>query len=318
MRMQLKISDSTTGLSGKDVKKLTLVKHSIPRDFHELARLLENLSGVTERVFGAASPLTSMLSRCVHFLTRSGRTHVSSLHQLVFADTSAPIRVGLFIDRRIQQFLTACASCDHADLVDLELFDFRQARQQLHDGAFVPLCPYLKAKLGGGATGQQPSRTLGNSKGSAGRAGYADNVVLNPTRRAAKISSKDHWQTFVDHTSEAPIPNLCCRYHLNGQCRKGCYYSDTHVPLTPDQKTALGSWISKCRSRMPSVSSGANTTSKKQKVVGNRDQAYPSTQPLAIVDAPTAVLARRGGTSRRGGLPVLSMRGQSKPLGMHR
>lgn len=62
MRIQLKITDSTTGLSDKDAKKLTLVKNTIPRDFQELARLLENLGGVTELVFEPASPITSMLN----------------------------------------------------------------------------------------------------------------------------------------------------------------------------------------------------------------------------------------------------------------
>ena len=33
MRMQLKVADSTTGLSDKDIKKLTLVRHVVPRDF---------------------------------------------------------------------------------------------------------------------------------------------------------------------------------------------------------------------------------------------------------------------------------------------
>ena len=60
MRMQLKISDSTTGLSDKDVKKLTIVKHTTPHDFQGLSRRLENFAGVTELVLGAASLLNSM------------------------------------------------------------------------------------------------------------------------------------------------------------------------------------------------------------------------------------------------------------------
>ena len=68
MRMQLKIVDSMTGLSDKeDVKKLTVVKHTIPRAFEELAKLLKNFAGVTELIFGAASPLNSMLTGLVHF-----------------------------------------------------------------------------------------------------------------------------------------------------------------------------------------------------------------------------------------------------------
>lgn len=78
------------------------------------------------------------------------------------------------------------------DLVDLNLFDFRhQARQQLRDGAFVyPLCPYLKAKLGGSAASQSAPTAAVHAGGSAGRSGYADDVVTNPHGRAAKISSK--------------------------------------------------------------------------------------------------------------------------------
>ena len=266
MRMQLKIADSTTGLSDKDVKKLTLVKHTVSRDFHELLGLMENLSGVTALVFGGAPPITAMLEGWVHFLTKSDGTVVSNLRQCTAVDKLAPSRVGWFVDRRIQQFLPACASCNHADLVDLDLFDFRYARQQLRDGAFVyPLCQYLKAKLGGGAPGQLTPR-LGSNSGGGGRAGYSDDVVVNPQGRIEKITSKDHWQTFIDHAGEAPLPNLCCCYHLNGRCKKGCPIDDTHVPLSAAQKTALASWVSKCRGKMPSTSGGADTGgSKKQK-----------------------------------------------------
>jgi hypothetical protein len=59
--MQLKVTDSTTGLSGKDVKQLTQIKHTAPRDFRELAGLLENMARVTELVFGQVSPLSAML-----------------------------------------------------------------------------------------------------------------------------------------------------------------------------------------------------------------------------------------------------------------
>ena len=60
--MQLKVTDSTTGLSGKDVKQLTQIKHTAPRDFRELAGLLENMARVTDGlVFGRVSPLSAML-----------------------------------------------------------------------------------------------------------------------------------------------------------------------------------------------------------------------------------------------------------------
>jgi hypothetical protein len=61
MRMQLKVADSTTGLSDKDIKKLTLVRHVVPRDFRGLAELFENMAGVTALIFGSAAPITLIL-----------------------------------------------------------------------------------------------------------------------------------------------------------------------------------------------------------------------------------------------------------------
>ncbi|KAI2492527.1 hypothetical protein MHU86_22009 [Fragilaria crotonensis] len=273
MRMQLKITDSTTGLTDKDVKRLTQVRHTVPRDFRELAGLLENMAGVSELVFGTRSPITTMLTAWVHFLTKTGGTTVAHLRQLASVDGTAPSRLGWFIERRLQQFLVACAACDHIDLVDPGLFDFAQARQQLVDGMFqFPISPYLKSKLGG-----EDSHAVGASSsrgGSSGRsAGYADDVAINPNGRLVKISSKDNWQTFVDHASEAPIPNLCCRYHLNGKCVKSCFHANTHVALTEEQKAGLTTWVAKCRSRMRSNQDEQGEKPKKLKLV-NRDHAY--------------------------------------------
>ncbi len=63
MRMQLKVVDSTTGLSDKDIKKVTLVRHVAPRDFCALAELFANMAGVTELIFGPPAPVTTMLVR---------------------------------------------------------------------------------------------------------------------------------------------------------------------------------------------------------------------------------------------------------------
>ncbi|KAI2489345.1 hypothetical protein MHU86_25258 [Fragilaria crotonensis] len=290
MRMQLKITDSTTGLTDKDVKRLTQVRHTVPRDFRELAGLLENMSGVSELVFGPRSPITTMLTAWVHFLTKTGGTTVAHLRQLASVDVTAPSRLGWFIERRLQQFLVACAGCDHIDLVDPSLFDFTQARQQLVDGMFqFPICPYLKSKLGGE---DSPAPGASSSRGgaSSGRSGYADDVVTNPIGRLIKISSKDNWQTFVDHAGEAPIPNLCCRFHLNGRCVKSCFHSSTHVALTDEQKAGLTAWVAKCRSRMRSHQDEGDKT-KKPKLV-NRDHAYslpaPSQPQLDLV-MPTTI-----------------------------
>ena len=294
MRMQLKVTDSTrTGLSDKDIKKLTVVRHTLLKDFDELTTMLDNMAGITGLVFGLASPINSMLRGWSRFLTKSGGTVVTSLRHLTAADKTAPSRLGWLIDRRLQQFLTACASCDHADLVDLDLFDFRQA---LRDGAFMyPLCPYLADKFNGRDSGQPRLRSTTRGPGRGGQEGNsgrnADDVVVNPQGKAAKITSKDHWQTFIDHASEAPLPGLCCRYHLNGRYKRGCHYAETHTALTAGrEKAAIPGWIAKCRARMPTpgkVDADSNSSNKKPKL-GNSDNAYFSTPSPALATAITS------------------------------
>jgi hypothetical protein len=71
VQMQLKTTDTTTGFSDKDIKTMTKLSFTAPRDFHELARLVENMAGITEILFGARSPLADMLYEWGHFLTRA-------------------------------------------------------------------------------------------------------------------------------------------------------------------------------------------------------------------------------------------------------
>jgi hypothetical protein len=189
MCMQLKVADSTTGLSDKDIKKLTLVRHVVPRDFRALAELFANIAGVTELIFGTTAPVILMLGSWVHFLTRTGGSTVANLRRLAFQDVTAPSRLGWFVERRIQQYLTSCASCGHIDAVNATLFDFQAERQHLEDGLFLhPLCPYLKTKLGLADASSVP-----RSGGGPGRGGsaYPTNAVRNPSGRLFKITSRD-------------------------------------------------------------------------------------------------------------------------------
>jgi hypothetical protein len=170
MRMQLKVTDSTKELSDKDVKQLTIVKHSVSHSFQDLSALCENMAGVTELVFGLRSPVVTMLRSWVEFLSRSGGMTTAGLRQLAHTDPTSPARLGWFIERRLQQYLTACAAADHIDSVDF--FAFNATRQQLEDDVFCyPLCAYLQARLAGkkGAAGPPPPAFAGSRGGSAQR-----------------------------------------------------------------------------------------------------------------------------------------------------
>ena len=156
--------------------------------------------------------------------------------------------MGWFIERRLQQFLIECASTDHIDLVSLRLFDFQDVRQQLQDGVFnYYLCPYLKAELGGSPN---PGAGGGTGGSSGRRVNYPTDTIVNPQARSFRLTGQDMWQVFLDHAREAPLANMCCRYHLNGRCVDSCNYRHTHVPLTAEQLAAMPGWLAKCRCRM--------------------------------------------------------------------
>ncbi|KAI2502885.1 hypothetical protein MHU86_11554 [Fragilaria crotonensis] len=95
--MQLKTTDTTTGFSEKDIKSMTKLNFTVPKDFHELARLIENMSGVLE-LLQSQFPLTHMLDEWSRFLTRAVGSTLATLRQLAHADPSAACRLGWFIE----------------------------------------------------------------------------------------------------------------------------------------------------------------------------------------------------------------------------
>ncbi|KAI2502890.1 hypothetical protein MHU86_11559 [Fragilaria crotonensis] len=106
VQMQLKTTDTTTGFSDKDIKSMTKLNFTIPRDFHELARLLENMAGVAELLFGPRSPLTQMLDEWCRFLTQAVGSTLATLGQLAHEDVTA-LHVTVYVGRIIWPYCAA-------------------------------------------------------------------------------------------------------------------------------------------------------------------------------------------------------------------
>ena len=289
VQMQLKTTDTTTGLSEKDIKTMTKLSYTIPHDFHELARLVENMAGVTELIFGAFSPLTGMLEEWSRFLTKTVGSTLATLRRLAHTDKTAACRLGWFIDRRMQQYLVLCAGVENEHEINPALLEFRTTRQQLEDGAFVyPACDFLQDRLGRGASTAKSEPNNNASTTSAGarpaRRPPADEVI-NPQSGTFSTDADDNWQVFINQAKSGPIPNMCCRWHLNGKCVKSCYYSASHIELKPEQIESVRAWIEQCRTRMrrPTTTTGSN---KKQKL-GNSESAY--SRPTCSIDPRTAI-----------------------------
>ena len=149
-----------------------------------------------------------------------------------------------------------------------------------------PLCNYLQAKLNSNKAPVGPPATP-----LAVRGGQPDeDVVTNPHGR---LTCQDNWQVFLDRAADAPIPKMCCRCHLNGKCVRSCHNSESHTPLTSEQKTVGLAWIASCRSRMRKPVSDGTIAAKKPKVVGPRDSylvAAPSSPSPPAATHPSVAL----------------------------
>jgi hypothetical protein len=268
IQMQLKTTDTTTGLSEKDITNITKFGFTFPRDFYELARLVQNMAGVIELLFGFNARLTVILDNWHQFLTRAPGTTIPTLRQLAQADPSAACQLGWFIDRRMQQFLVLCASGRHEDVINSTLLDFGPTRQQLEDGAFeYRLSEFLRDKVQrrGVAAPTATAASAGVATRTSSRAAKSADVATNPQKGVFETLRTDTWQVFMDHAGSAPIPNMCCRWHLNGKCVQNCFNASSHIQLDDTQIEAVRAWIEKCRARMPRSSVDARNA-KKQKL----------------------------------------------------
>ena len=84
-----------------------------------------------------------------------------------------------------------------------------------------------------------------------------------PAKGPLPTDPTDNWQVYLDHVSAGPIPNMCCRWHLNGKCRLSCFLRDSHVALTTEQVASIKEWIKQCQSRMRQPTHNKGTGNKK-------------------------------------------------------
>ncbi len=200
------------------------------------------MAGVTELLCGINARLTVMLDNWHQFLTRASGTTIPTLFQLAQADPSAACQLSWFIDRRMQQFVVLCASGRHEDIINSTLLDFGATHQQLEDGAFeYKLSEFLCNKVGrrGTAAPTAAAASSGSATRTTTRAAKAVDATINPLKGIFEANSNDIWQVFIDHAGSAPIPNMCCRWHLNGNCVKNCFNAASHIQLDDPQIEAV-------------------------------------------------------------------------------
>ena len=104
-QMQLKLNETTSGLSDKDIKTMTKLVYTVPSDFKDLADICQVMAGVHELIFGAASPLAEMLSDWFLYITGgngNGGNTVGQLQSMAAADPTMACRLAWFIEKRRQ------------------------------------------------------------------------------------------------------------------------------------------------------------------------------------------------------------------------
>ncbi len=140
------------------------------------------------------------------------------------------------------------------DLNTTALLDFGPTCQQLEDGNFAnPLSDYLKDKVGRRPAAASPTSAAPptSTNRTATQASNAADAVINPQKDPFETNSNNKWQVFVNQAGSAPIPNMCCRWNLHGECVKGCFNAASHVLLDNSQVAEVKIRQDKCRARMP-------------------------------------------------------------------
>ena len=109
----------------------------------------------------------------------------------------------------------------------MTFLDFRTTRQQLEDGAFkYKLSKFLRDKVGrrGSSAQTAAAASAGAATRTALRAAKTADAAINPLKGVFfETNRTDTWQVFIYHAGSVPIPNMCCRWHLNGKCVQNCF-----------------------------------------------------------------------------------------------
>ena len=187
----------------------------------------------------------------------------------------------------MQQFLDLCARGRHEDVLKSTLLDYGATCQQLEDGAFeYKLSEFLRDKVGrqGTAAPTAAAASSGLATRTTTSAAKSVDATINPQKGIFETNSNDTWQVFINHAGSAPIPNMCCRWHLNGKCVKNCFNAASHIQLDNTQIEAVKVSIERCHARMPRSLSDARGA-KKQKL-GHSDSAYTRFNFVAMLLLP--------------------------------
>ena len=138
-QMQLKLTETTSGLSDKDIKTMTKLAHAVPSDFKDLADFCQVMAAVHELICGGGSQLTEMLTEWFLYTTggngNAGST-VGHLQGMASADPTMTCRLAWFIEKRRQQFLLSCLTADDEEGIDYRALDFHDVRQSIKDDNF--------------------------------------------------------------------------------------------------------------------------------------------------------------------------------------
>ncbi len=169
-----------------------------------------------------------------------------------------------------------CTRARHVDDLNTTAFlDLGPTRQQLENGNFAyPLSDYLKDKVGRRPAAASPTSAAppSSTNRTATQASNTKDAVINPQKDRFETNSNDKWQVFVDQAGSAPIPSMCCRWHLHGECVKGCFNTASHVPLDDSQIAEVKIQQDKCCARMPR--STADARSAKKSKLGTSDCSF--------------------------------------------
>ena len=253
-QLNLKATESTTGLTDKDIAKLTKAYHHRPVDFTEVATLLRNMSGVTTLLFGAASRLSTFCADWAAWLSRGSIQ--PSLRSSTRNDHNLPSKVAWYFERSIQRYLNSCAESLSIHDVNLRPLACDGLKACLEEGRDygLPICVALQSKA-------PPTPPPAHGTPPPGWPPHTQRALPQKVPPAAHDRnhkaiipgfdiSKDTWSDLLRNMSSCPIQEFCLNFHLRGHCSANCPRRSSHEPISDATSIAnLSAWISECKSK---------------------------------------------------------------------
>lgn len=227
-------------MSASSLEKLTKTQVLFPTDIEKTVERLQAIQVLSTYFFGRRSFISQGLTKLVN----SCLDNKQLLRTKLYMDRQFIAKLIYAVDDRIYQWLRQCSSVDAVTDTDLDLVNFTTLFKDILLSRFDITLP---PNIGTIKTG----RTNDDAPPKKTRA--APVMVRNDNQiREWKLRHNEKWETvFRSKSQQGPMLSIgckpCLKFHAKGFCFEDCALLQSHVSLSPEDKTATATYIKELR-----------------------------------------------------------------------